>query len=55
MRADCFLPEIKLLAGNVLKYQEDSTSCATSSVLQDSYKTNEFIKPKILVFSKEAN
>ena len=33
MRAVCFSSEIKLLAGNVLKYQEDSTSCVTSSVL----------------------
>ena len=44
------------------KYQEDSTSCVISSVVQDSCKTNEFkltnfstIKTKTLVFSKEAN
>ena len=42
------------------KYQEDSTGCVISSLVQDSCKTNEFkltnfstIKPKTLVFSKD--
>ena len=45
-----------------IKYQEDSTGYVISSVVKDSCKTNEFklnnfstIKPKSLLFSKEAN
>ena len=59
VRAVCFSPE---KWQRLKKYQEDSTGCVISSVVQDSYKTNEFkltnfstIKPKALVFSKEAN
>ena len=59
VRAVCFSPE---KWQRLKKYQEDSTGCVISSVVQDSYKTNELkltnfstIKPKTLVFSKEAN
>ena len=59
VRAACFSPE---KCQRLKKYQEDSTSCVISSVVQDSCKTNEFkltnfstFKPKSLVFSKEAN
>ena len=59
VRAVCFSPE---KWQRLKKYQENSTGCVISSVVQDSYKTNEFkltnfstIKPKTLVFSKEAN
>ena len=55
----CFSPE---KWQHLKKYQENSTGCVISSIVQDSYKTNEFkltnfstIKPKTLVFSKEAN
>ena len=59
VRAVCFSPE---KWRRLKKYQEDSTGCIISSVVQDSCKINEFkltnfstIKPKTLVFSKEGN
>ena len=59
VRAVCFSPE---KWQRLKKYQEDSIGCVISSVVKDSCKTNEFkltnfstIKPKTLLFSKEAN
>ena len=59
VRTVCFSPE---KWQHLKKYQEDSTGCVISIVAKDSIKTIEFkltnfstIKPKTLIFSKEAN